>query len=149
MSQLLDFIKEQAAEAVSGKLSIPEELKEKVLGGVSDSIFESLKQTAGKEGGLEQITSLFNGQGSAESSPIATLAGKLFSGSIAEKLNLPPAISNVVTPLIPVVINKLTEAVSSGKGLDLGSILSAFGSNSSTGDLLKDAAGSLLGKLFK
>lgn len=41
MSQLVDFIKQQVSEVASGGLSIPESLKEKVMGGISDSIFDS------------------------------------------------------------------------------------------------------------
>ncbi|MBQ8673344.1 MAG: hypothetical protein IJ511_04730 [Bacteroides sp.] len=148
MSQLVDFIKKQVAEAASGNLSIPENLKEQVMGGVSDSIFDSLKQTAAKEGGIGQITSLFTGGQSASASPVSALAGQLFSANVAPKLGLSPTITSAVTKLIPVVIDKLTKKSSSGDGIGLDDILSSLG-GSSLGDTLKGAAGSLLGGLFK
>lgn len=43
MSMLTELIKEKAAEVLTGSTSIPENLQEKVLGGLSDSIFDSIK----------------------------------------------------------------------------------------------------------
>lgn len=144
MSFLTDLIKEKAGEALAGNVSIPEDLKDKVLGGVSDSIFGSIKQTAQKEGGIEQLTSLFTGKESASSSPVTALAGKLFSSGIAEKLGLSSSLVSTITPMIP----KVLELITSGKGLDINEIISEVGKDSVT-DMLKDKAGSLLGGFFK
>ena len=144
MSFLTDLIKEKAGDVLAGNVSIPEYLKDKVLGGVSDSIFDSIKETAGEEGGIEKLTSLFTGKSEAATSSISTLAIKQFSTSIAGKLGLSPGIVNAVTPLIPKVI----EMITSGKGIDLNEILSEVGKSSAT-DMLKNAAGSILGGLFK
>lgn len=148
MSQLTDFIKQQVAEVASGNLAIPENLKEKVMGGVSDSIFDSLKQTVTQEGGISQITSLFTGDESASSSPVSALAGKLFTDNVASKLGLSSSLTATITKFIPVVIDALTKKSASGNGIDLSDILSSLG-GSSLGDTLKGAAGSLLGGLFK
>lgn len=144
MSFLTDLIKEKAGEVLAGNVSIPEDLKDKVLGGVSDSIFGSIKQTAQEEGGIEQLTSLFTGKESAASSPVTALAGKLFSSGIAEKLGLSSSLVSTVAPMIP----KVLEVITSGKGLDINEIISEVGKDSVT-DMLKDKAGSLLGGFFK
>lgn len=144
MSVLTDLIKEKAGEVLAGNVSIPEDLKEKVMGGVSDAIFGSVKETAAQEGGIAQLTSLFTGESSAASSPVTALAGKLFSGNIAEKLGLSPTIVNAIVPMIPKVI----ELVTSGKGLDVSELLSEV-SKGGVADMLKEKAGSLLGGLFK
>ena len=144
MSFLTDLIKEKAGEVLSGNVSIPEDLKDKVLGGVSDSIFGSIKQTAQQEGGLDQLTSLFTGKQSAAYSPVTALAGKLFSSGIAEKLGLSSSLVNAIVPMIP----KVLELITSGKGLDVNEIIAEVGKGS-VADMLKDKAGSLLGGLFK
>ena len=41
MSIITDLIKEKASEVLGGNISIPENLKEPILGGISDSIFGS------------------------------------------------------------------------------------------------------------
>lgn len=141
MSFLTDLIKEKAGEALAGNVSIPEGLKEKVLGGLSDSIFDSFKQTAAKEGGLEQLTSLFTGGQDAASSPVTALAGKLFNSNVAGKLGLSPTLVNAIVPMIPKVISMI-------KGFDVNDLMSEFTKSAAT-DFLKDKAGDLLGGLFK
>lgn len=143
MSFITDLIKEKAVDVLGG-VSIPDGLKEQVLGGVSDSIFGSIKETAGKEGGIDQLIELFTGRQSAASSPVTDLAGQLFSGTIAKKLGLSPAIINSIVPMIPKVIEKFT----SSKSIDVNDLISEV-TKSGVADKLKDAAGGLLGGFFK
>ena len=58
MSFLTDLIKEKASEVLADKISIPESIQDEVLGGVADAIFGSVKQTASKEGGIEELIEL-------------------------------------------------------------------------------------------
>ena len=44
MSFLTDLIKEKATEVLADKISIPEGIQEQVLGGISDSIFGSIRK---------------------------------------------------------------------------------------------------------
>lgn len=143
MSFITDLIKEKAVDVLGG-ISLPDNLKEQVLGGVSDSIFGSIKETAGKEGGIDQLIELFTGRQSAASSPVTDLAGQLFSSNIAKKLGLSPAIINAVVPMIPKVLEKFT----SSKSIDVNDLISEV-TKSGVADKLKDAAGSLLGGFFK
>ena len=143
MSFITDLIKEKAVE-VLGVVSLPDNLKEQVLGGVSDSIFGSIKETAGKEGGIDQLVELFTGRESASSSPVTALAGNIFSSNIAKKLGLSPAIINAIVPMIPKVIEQFT----SSKKIDVNDLIAEV-TKSGVADKLKDAAGSLLGGLFK
>ena len=64
MSFLTDLIKQKAGEVLAGKISVPEGIQEQVLGGVAESIFGSVKETAGKSGGVDQLIELFAGYGS-------------------------------------------------------------------------------------
>ena len=151
MAGVADLIKKVAAEAASGNINIPDNLKEKVLGGLSDSVFDSIKKTATEKGGIEQLTSLLTGGTSASASPVTSMATKIFSSQVAPKLGLSAATTSAITAVLPTVIDKLVAAVSSGKdGFDLSDIIAAVsgGSNSSTSGLLKGVGG-LLGKLFK
>ena len=143
MSFITDLIQEKAVDVLGG-ISLPDNLKEQVLGGVSDSIFGSIKETAGKEGGIDQLIELFTGRQSAASSPVTDLAGKLFSTDIAKKLGLSPGIISAVVSMIPKVIEKFT----SSKGIDVNDLISEV-TKSGVADKLKDAAGSLLGGFFK
>lgn len=143
MSFITDLIKEKAVDVLGG-ISLPDNLKEQVLGGVSDSIFGSIKETAGKEGGIDQLIELFTGRQSAASSPVTDLAGQLFSSNIAKKLGLSPAIINAVVPMIPKILEKFT----SSKSIDVNDLISEV-TKSGVADKLKDAAGSLLGGFFK
>ena len=144
MSFLTDLIKEKASEVLAEKISIPEGIQEQVLGGVADSIFGSVKETAGKEGGIDQLIELFTGREKASSSPVAQLASSIFSSNIAKKLSLSPAIVNAIVPMIPVIIEKFT----SSKKIDINDLI-AEATAAGVPDKLKDAAGSFLGGFFK
>lgn len=144
MSFLTDLIKEKAGEVLADKISIPEGIQEQVLGGVSESIFSSVKETAGKEGGIDQLLELFTGRQSALASPVSQLASNIFGSTIAKKLGLSPAIVNAIVPMIPTIIEKFT----SSKKIDVNDLI-AEATASGVTDKLKDAAGSLLGGLFK
>lgn len=143
MSFVTDLIKEKAVDVLGG-VSLPDNLKEQVLGGVSDSIFNSIKETAGKEEGIDQIIKLFTGRESANSSPITSLAGNFFSSNIAKKLGLSPSIINAIVPMIPKIIEQFT----SSKKIDVNDLISEV-TKSGVTDKLKDVTGSILGGLFK
>ncbi len=145
MSQLSDLILKQVQAAASGS-----NLENNVLNGLSDSIVNSLKQTATKQGGIEQLTALFTGKTSAESSPITALASKIFTSQVAPKLGLSSSTSSTASSLLPTILSAIVSLVINKKasGLDLSSILSALGAgnNSSLGKL--GSVVGVLGKLF-
>ena len=143
MSFITDLIKEKAGD-ILGNVSIPDNLKEQVVGGVSDSIFGSIKETATKEGGVDQLIELLTGRQAAASSPVTALAGNIFGSDIAKKLGLSPAIVSAIVPLIPKVIETFT----SSKKLDVNDLIAEV-TQAGVADKLKDAAGSLLGGFFK
>ncbi|MBO4777222.1 MAG: hypothetical protein J5588_01895 [Bacteroidales bacterium] len=144
MSQITDLILKQVKSSASGT-----NLSSSVLDGLTDSIFGSVKEKAQSASGIEQITSLFTGKTSAESSPITQLASQLFTKNAAKKLGLDDSTVKIATSLLPTIIGKIT---SKDSGIDLTSILTSLGASaagsSSKGDLL-GAATSILGKFFK
>ena len=144
MSFLTDLIKEKASEVLADKISIPEGIQEPVRGGVADSIFGSVKETAGKEGGINQLIELLTGREKASTSPVAQLASNIFGSNIAKKLGLSPAIVNAIVPMIPAILEKFT----SSEKIDVNDLISEA-TTSGMADKLKDAAGSFLGGLFK
>ena len=88
---LNDIIKQQVNSAVGG-IEIPADVKNQVLGGLSESILGSLTQTATKAGGINMIKDLFGGKTSVESSPITNLAGNLFNTNVLKKLGVGAAL---------------------------------------------------------
>lgn len=144
MSFLSDLIKEKASEVLADKISIPESIQDEVLGGVADAIFGSVKQTAAKEGGIEELIELLTGREDVTTSPIAQLASQIFGSDIAKKLGLSPAIINAIVPMIPFIIKKFT----SSEKIDINDLI-AEATASGVVDKLKDAAGSFLGGFFK
>ena len=144
MSFITDLIKEKAGEVLANGISIPNDIKEQVLGGVADSIFGSVKETACKEGGIDQLIELFTGREEASSSPITALAGNIFSSDIAKKLGLSPTVINAIVPMISIIIQKFT----SSNKIDINDLIAEV-TKSGVADKLKDAAGSLLGGFFK
>ncbi|MBO4467494.1 MAG: hypothetical protein J5745_05265 [Bacteroidales bacterium] len=148
---LSDFILKQVTSA-AGKVDIPSNLKEKVLGGMSDSIFSSLTQTATKAGGIDEIKNLLTGKTSAAKSGITSLATNLFTKNIVSKLNL-GSLGTTLTALIPGVMGKLGGILKDQDGdgdVDINDILITLkGGNKSAGSSLLGAATSLLGGLLK
>ena len=152
---LSDIIKQQVSSA-AGNVEIPAEVKNKVLGGLSESILGSLTQTAAKAGGIEQVKELLTGKASAASSPITDLAGKLFTNNILKNLNLGSVLGSKLTGLIPKILGNLGGFIKDRDGdgdVDLNGILLALGGTGLGAAVAKTAGKSILknvlGGLFK
>lgn len=156
MASIQDIILSQVKSS-AGNLEIPSNLKEKALGGLSDSILGSLTQTMTKAGGVEQIKSLLTGKSDAASSPVTALAGSLFKNS-AGKLGLGTALTGALSGVIPTIMGKLSGIISDKDGdgdVDFQDILaslkggSAAKSSAKSGSGILGAATSILGGLLK
>ena len=104
---ILDLIQSQVA-AQTANVQIPQESRNTVLNGLTDSIFGSLSQTVAKPGGVELVKSLLTGKTAAATSPVTALAGNLFSNNILKKLNLGSTLSGALSGLIPTIMGKLS-----------------------------------------
>ena len=147
MATIQDLI-QQIVGASAAKVNIPADIKDQVLGGLSNSILGSLTQTATQAGGLDMIRSLLTGKADAASSPITALAGKLFSDNVIKKLNL-GSLAPALTALIPGIIGKLSSVIKDQDGdgdVDINDILLSLRGGSGAGIL--GAATSILGGLF-
>lgn len=148
MASISDLILSQVKSATGG-IEIPSDLKDKVFGGMSESIADSLTQTAARSGGIEDILSLLKGEVSAEKSPVTALAGNLFDKNVLSKLGLGDKLSSALKGVIPSVTGKLGKIFSDRDGdgdVDLNDILLAL--KGGLGGGLLSAAGSILGGLF-
>lgn len=150
MANISDFI-QKAVVAAAGKVDIPSNIKDQVLGGLGDSIRGSLTQTASKAGGLDEIKNLLTGKTDAAKSSITALAGDLFTNNIVKKLNL-GSLAPALTALIPGIMSKLSGFIKDQDGdgdVDINDILLSLKGGNSGGGLLGAAAGilgSFLGK---
>ena len=145
MANIQDLI-QQIVGASAAKVNIPADIKDQVLGGLSNSILGSLTQTATQAGGLDMIKNLFTGK--AASSPITALAGNLFSDNVIKKLNL-GNLAPALTALIPGIMSKLSSVIKDQDGdgdVDLNDILLSLKGGAGAG--LLGAATSILGGLF-
>ena len=153
MSVISDLISKQVL-ANAGNIEVPSNLKNQVLGGLSDSILGSLTQTAVKPGGVDLVKNLLTGKANAASSPVTALAGKLFTNNVASKLGLANNTSSALTGLIPVVLSKVSGFVKDQDGdgdVDINDIIIALtgkGGAKQGGGLLGAATG-ILGGLLK
>ena len=149
MANISDFI-QKAVGAAAGNVNIPSNLKEQVLGGLSDSILGSLKQTAAQAGGLDQIKELLTGKADAANSGITALAGDLFNKNVLGKLDL-GSLAPALSGLIPGIIGKLSGFIKDQDGdgdVDINDILLSLKGGSSS-SLLGSAMGLLGGLLGK
>lgn len=155
MAGISDIILQQV-KASAGNVSIPSNIKEKVLGGLSDSILGSLTQTATKAGGIEQITQLLTGKANASSSPITALATQLFTNNVASKLGLGNT-GSALSGIIPIVMGNLSGIIKDKDGdgdIDLNDILLSLKGGASAGKAqagasILGAATSILGGFLK
>lgn len=147
MANISEYI-QKAVTAAAGKVEIPSNIKDQVLGGLSDSILGSLTQTASKAGGLDEIKNLLTGKTDAAKSVVTSLAGDLFTKNVINKLNL-GSLAPALTALIPGVIGKLSGFIKDQDGdgdVDINDILLSLKGGSGNG--LLGAATSILGGLF-
>lgn len=147
MANINDIIG-QLVTSAAGKVEIPANLKDQVLGGLSSSILGSLTQTASKAGGLDEIKNLLTGKADAATSGITALAGNLFNKNVLSKLNL-GSLAPVLAGLIPGIMGKLSGFLKDQDGdgdVDLNDILLSLKGGAGAG--LLGAATSILGGLF-
>ena len=169
---LSDIILNQVTKSVAGSnIQIPAEVKNQVLGGLSESILGSLTKTAATPGGLDLVKNLLTGKSDAASSPITALAGNLFNSNVLSKLKL-GAVGAALLAFIPKImgglkgiikdqdgdgdvdLNDILITLKGGSGSILGSVLGgALGgtktqTSNAGGSVLGSIAGSVLGGIF-
>ena len=148
MASLADIIAKQVLSS-TGNIQIPAEVKQNVLGGLSESILGSLTQTATKPGGIDIVKNLLTGKTSAESSPITALAGKIFNSNVLSKLNLSGVLKSSLLAAIPLILSKLSGVLKDQDGdgdVDLNDILITLKGG---GQKQQTAGGSILGSVGK
>ncbi|MCR5709866.1 MAG: hypothetical protein K6G79_05235 [Bacteroidales bacterium] len=152
---ILDLIKQQVSTQ-TGNVEIPASAKDKVLNGLTDSIFGSLTQTVAKPGGIDAIKSLLTGKTAAATSPVTDLAGKLFSNNILKNLNLGSLLNGKLSALIPSIMGKLSGILKDQDGdgdVDFQDILITLKGGAKTQQAQQPKAGggilgSILGKVL-
>ena len=145
MASIIDLISRQVS-SVAGGAAIPTDLKDKVLGGLSQSVLGSLTQTVSTEGGVDRIRELVTGKVSPDKSPVTDLAGKIFDKDILSKLNLGAA-GGSLKDLVPQVMGSLSGKDQDGDGdIDFNDLILSLKGGSGSG--LFETAKNILGGLF-
>lgn len=147
MASIIDLISRQVS-SVAGGAAIPTDLKDKVLGGLSQSVLGSLTQTVSTEGGVDRIRELVTGKVSPDKSPITDLAGKIFDKDILSKLNLGAA-GGSLKDLVPQVMGSLSGIIKDQDGdgdIDFNDLILSLKGGSGSG--LFETAKNILGGLF-
>ena len=150
MSVISDLISKQV-QATAGNVEVPSNIKDQILGGLSDSILGSLTKTATQPGGIDIVKNLLTGKANAATSPVTELAGKLFAGNILSKFNLGQQTNNALTGLIPSILSKASGFVKDQDGdgdVDINDIIIALTGKKQGGGIL-GAATSILGGFLK
>ena len=146
MASIKDLISGQVA-SVAGNVEVPSNLKDKIFGGLTDSVLGSLTQTVTKPGGVEQIKELVTGKVKAADSPVTALAGNIFDNDILSKLNIGP-LGDKLKGLVPLAMGKLGGIIKDQDGdgdIDLNDLILMLKGG---GDGILGVAKGILGGIF-
>ena len=147
MASIKELISAQVS-SLGGNANIPSDLKDKVLGGLSDSVLGSLTQTVSQPGGVEQIKALVTGKVKPADSPVTALAGNIFDNDILKKLNLGVS-GAALKGLVPQAMGKLSGIIKDQDGdgdIDLDDLILMLKGGDGILGVAKGIIGSLFGK---
>ena len=150
MALSINDVISKAVSSAAGGTTIPSNIKDTVLNGLSSSVLSSLTQTATKAGGLDQIKSLVTGKTSAADSSVTKLASSIFSKDVISKLGLDSKAASSLSALVPAAMTKLSGVFKDVDGdgdVDMDDILATLKGGSSSSIL--GAAKGILGSFLK
>lgn len=131
LDQLLQLVQQHGQDAVVNNPAIPNEKNNLVLADATQTVAEGLQSAAGS-GGLDQITSLFQGQGGLSGLLQHPLVGNLiaqFQGKLTDQHGIAGGdASQIAGNLIPNVLQQFVQKTNdpNDSSLDLPSILQSL-----------------------
>jgi hypothetical protein len=134
LENLIQLIKENAGDAIINNPAIPNEHNDAAVETTATSIVDSLKEKLGS-GGLDSITSLFQG---GESAGVINSISSSAAGNLMSKFGIDSAAaSGIVQKLIPTVMNQFVSKTNdpNDSSFNLQDIISNLGGGGSGGIL--------------
>ncbi|MCD7978733.1 MAG: hypothetical protein LUG51_16935 [Tannerellaceae bacterium] len=133
LENVLNLIKSHAMDAINNNPEIPEDKKQQTVETTTQAVTDGLKQNLSMSnlGNLKNMLS--GGTATATSNPIVDSIKNTVVNALVQKVGLSQGIastlsSTVVSSIFNAFASKAGQA-NGGQGLDLGSIMSQFGSN--------------------
>ncbi|MDD2675804.1 MAG: hypothetical protein PHF81_13080 [Flavobacterium sp.] len=140
--QLIQLAQQHGNESVVKNNAIPNEQNEAVISEASSSIFIGLQKII-SEGGVDQLTRLFQGNNAQNNSnPLVQKLTEQFKGSLGEKFGLSEgAASGVAGNLIPQIISSLINKAKdpNDSSFQISDIITAISGNSGQNSVIMDA----------
>ncbi|MBB4036914.1 hypothetical protein GGR21_002828 [Dysgonomonas hofstadii] len=148
LDQILNLVKDQAANVITNNSQVPEDKKDAAVETTTHAIADGLKSQL-TSGNISNVMALFGGESGGSNALSGSLQNSVVS-ALAEKVGLSQGVattiaSTVVPALISLVSKKHND---SNDSFDLGSILSSFtggGDDGKKSGGLMDMIGGLFG----
>lgn len=167
LDQLIKLVEQHSQKDIVQNTAIPDKHNQAAISDVASQIFNGLQGQV-KEGNLQQVVSLFQGDATANAisgNPMVSAIVKNVAGSLASKFGVSPQqAENIANSLLPQVMNQFVQKTNNpndrdfdlqdmmrgftgNSNFDVGSILGQLGGNNQAKGGLGNV-GNVLGKLF-
>lgn len=146
LDQILNLVKDQAANVITNNSQVPEEKKDAAVETTTHAIADGLKNQL-SAGNISNIMSLF-GSGSGSSNALSGSLQNSVVTALAEKVGLNKTVATTIAAtVVPALINLISKKHNDpNDSFDLGSVLSSFtGGDGKKGGGLMDMIGGLFG----
>ncbi len=143
LDNILNIVKEQASNLISGDKNIPENKKQVAVDTTAQTVVNELKNQL-SSGNISQITNLFGGGSSTGGNSVINSIQSAVSSALTSKAGLNSSTStSIASTIVPAVMSLLNKKSNdSNDSFSIESLVQSF-----TGDAGSSNSGGILGKL--